>query len=199
MKYGIFILLALFIDPGKIGKVNAAKSEARKAFERGEFKNAVTQYKTLIDSLSVKEDEVTMNLAHSYFNLNDTLNAQNTYLPLTSSPQAKFRSLAHQQLGVLANRQGKFEEALNYFKNSLKADPTNEESRFNYEMVKKKLEEKKKQEEKQQQNKDEKKDDQKKDDQKKDQKEIKVTIGRHIHEPGIACFAFYFTDGADKA
>ena len=41
----------------------------------------------------------------------------------------------------LSHRQGKLEEALTYFKSALKADPANEEARYNYEMVKKKLEE----------------------------------------------------------
>lgn len=167
MKYIVLIVLAFFIDPGKIGKVNTAKEAAKRAYMRGEYQGAIDQYKLLMDSLGVKEDEIAMNLAHSYFELNDTLNATNTYLPLTNSSNPKLRSLANQQLGVLSNRQGKFEEALNYFKNSLKADPTNEEARFNYEIVKKKLEEKKKQE--QQQNKDQQKDDQKKDDQQKDE------------------------------
>lgn len=172
MKWSLLILIAFLVDPGKIGQVNTAKSEAKKAYQRGEYKNAVAQYKILRDSLGVQEEEVNMNLAHSYFQLNDTLNAQNSYLPLTSSLNPKFKSVANQQLGVLANRGGKFEEALNYFKNSLKTDPTNEEARYNYEMVKKKLEEKKKQEEQQQQqNKDNKKDDKKKD--QKDDKENK--------------------------
>ncbi len=171
IKYGLLLLLLLWIDPNKIGKVNKAKSEAKEAFQRGEFKNAVAQYKTLVDSLGVKEDEVTMNLAHSYFQLNDTVNAKNTYSPLTASSNAKIKSLANQQLGVLANREGKFEEALNYFRNALKADPTNEEARYNYEMVKKKLEEKKKEEEKKK-DKDKKKDD-KKDQKNKDNKDQK--------------------------
>ena len=136
IKYGLLLLLLLWIDPNKIGKVNKAKTEAKNAFQRGEFKNAVAQYKTLVDSLGVKEDEVTMNLAHSYFQLNDTVNAKNSYSSLTTSPNAKIKSLANQQLGVLANREGKFEEALNYFRNALKTDPTNEEARYNYEMVK---------------------------------------------------------------
>jgi Ca-activated chloride channel family protein len=174
MKYLVFSLVVLMIDPpGKIGKVNAVKSEAKDHYERGEYKQAAEQYRTLTDSLGVKEDEVSMNLAHSYFQLNDTTNAQNNYLPLTNSSNAKFRSVANQQLGVMANRTGKIEEALNYFKNALKADPSNDEARYNYEMVKKKLEEKKKQEEKQkQQNKDQKKDD-KKNDEKKEEKENK--------------------------
>ncbi len=169
IKYGLLLLLLLWIDPNKIGKVNKAKSEAKEAFQRGEFKNAIAQYKTLVDSLGVKEDEVTMNLAHSYFQLNDTVNAKNSYASLTTSPNAKIKSLANQQLGVLANREGKFEEALNYFRNALKTDPSNEEARYNYEMVKKKLEEKKKEEEKQ--NKDKDKDKDKKKDDKKDQKD----------------------------
>jgi len=147
MKYLLFIILVFFIDPDKIGKVNSAKSEAKKAYERGEYKKAADQYKMLVDSLGVKEDEVSMNLAHSYFKLNDTTNAYQTYMPLASSDNHKIKSLANQQLGVIANRQGKFEEALNFFKNALKADPNNEDARYNYEMVKKKLEEKKKQEE----------------------------------------------------
>ena len=172
MKWSLVLLMVFLVDPSKIGQINNAKSEAKKAYQRGEYKNAVTQYKILTDSLGVNEDEVNMNLAHSYFQLNDTTNAQTSYSSLTSSPNSKFRSLANQQLGVLANRKGKFEEALDYFKSSLKADPTNEEARYNYEMVKKKLEEKKKQEEQQQQqNKDNKKDEKKKD--QKDDKENK--------------------------
>ncbi len=172
MKGTLFLILLNLIDPSKIGKVNTEKSEAKNAYRRGEFKNAITHYKTLTDSLGVKEDEVTLNLAHSYFQLNDTVNAQNSYLPLTNSTNPHFKSIANQQVGVLTNRLGKFEEALNYFKNALKADPSNEEARYNYEMVKKKLEEKKKQEE--QQNKDQKKDDkEQKDDKNKDQKDNK--------------------------
>lgn len=167
MKYILLILLAWVIDPAKIGKVNSAKSQAKEAYQRGEYKDAVTQYKILTDSLGVKEDEVSLNLAHSYFQLNDTTNAQNAYRSLTSSSDRNIKSVSQQQLGVMANRQGKFEEALDYFKNSLKTDPTNEEARYNYEMVKKKLEEKKKQEQQQKNN------DDKKDDQKKDQKDNK--------------------------
>ncbi|CAN5378146.1 hypothetical protein BH09BAC3_BH09BAC3_13430 [soil metagenome] len=170
----VFMLLLFFIDPSKIGKINSAKAEAKKAYERGDFKTAIAQYK-LLDSLGVKEDEVAMNLAHSYFQLNDTLNAQNSYQSLTASSNAKFRSLANQQLGVISNRNGKIEEALQHFKNALKADPSNEEARFNYEMVKKKIEEKKKKEEEQQKkdNKDQKKDDQKKDNKDNKDKENK--------------------------
>lgn len=164
-------LLLLLTDFDKIGKINSLKSEAKKAYTKGDFKTAIEKYKYLVDSLGVKEEEVLLNLANSYFHEKDTANVQNAYLPLTQSKDTKLNSIANQQLGVVANRQGKLEEALNYFKQALKTAPDNEGARFNYEMVKKKLEDKKKQEQKDKdkENKDDKKDDKK--DQKKDQKD----------------------------
>ena len=53
MKYLVFAILAFFIDPGKIGKINSAKSQAKKSYQSGDYKNAAAQYKTLIDSLGV--------------------------------------------------------------------------------------------------------------------------------------------------
>jgi Ca-activated chloride channel family protein len=155
------LIAVLGIDPGLIARINSAKSAAKKAFLAGDYRVAISKYRYLVDSLGVKEDEVLMNLAHSYFNQNDTTNAQASYQKLLTNPNANkaLRSNAFQQLGVINNRQGKLEEALANFKEALKSDPTNEDARYDYEMVKKKLEEKKKQEEQQ------KKDQEKKDDQ----------------------------------
>jgi tetratricopeptide (TPR) repeat protein len=177
------VLLTLPVDPGKIGTINSLKAEAKEAYTKGDFKTAIEKYRYLVDSLSVTEDEVRLNLANAYFEANDTVNTLQHYQPLTQSTNSKIRSVAHQQMGVLANRQGKFEEALASFKQALKADPTNEDARYNYEMVKKKLEDQKKKEEeqkKQDPNKQDKNEDQKKEenkdqkqDQNKDQKDQK--------------------------
>jgi Ca-activated chloride channel family protein len=164
MLKSVLVLMLLLVDPGDIGKINSAKSEAKKAYLAGDYKTAVEKYTYLVDSLGVKEDQVMMNLANSYFQLNDTTKAVSSFQPLTMSGDPKLKSVANQQLGVISNREGKFEEALNYFKQALKANPTNDDARFNYEMVKKKLEEQKKQEQKQQN-----KDQQNKDQEQKDQ------------------------------
>jgi Ca-activated chloride channel family protein len=170
------LLLALLIDPGKISRINALKSEAKEAYTRGDYKTAIEKYRYLKDSLQVTEDEVLLNLAHAYFLANDSVNTFQQYQRLTQSANPKIKSVAHQQLGVLANRQGKFEEALASFKQALRADPANEDARYNYEMVKKKLDEQKKEEEqkkqdpnKQDQNQEQKKEQNK--DQKQDQKQ----------------------------
>ncbi|MBN8650181.1 MAG: hypothetical protein J0L67_02060 [Cytophagales bacterium] len=152
MKVGILILIALLIDPGKIGQVNSLKSQAKAAYLKGDFTTAISKYRTLVDSLGVTEDEVRLNLANAYFEAKDTANTAMAYQPLTQSANTKVRSVAHQQLGVLSNRENKHEEALASFKQALKADPTNEDARYNYEMVKKKLEEQKKKEEEQKKN-----------------------------------------------
>lgn len=171
MKIFLGILLAalLISDIDRIAEINTLKADARKAYQNGDYKTAIQKYQYLIDSLQVKEDEVVMNLANAYFQENDTAQATTTYKSLVASKSPQLRSLSNQQLGVMSNRLEKYEEALSYFKNALRADPTNEGARYNYEMVKKKLEEQKKQEEK---NKDqEKKDQEKKDDQNKDNKD----------------------------
>ncbi|MEQ8302882.1 MAG: hypothetical protein RIB47_05780 [Cyclobacteriaceae bacterium] len=176
MKSFAFILIAaLAINPvDRIAQINSYKAEAKEAYRNGDFETAAAKYRFLIDSLQVNEEEVTMNLANSYFQINDSTAASNYYRPLTQSSKTKMKSLANQQMGVLSNRTGKFEEALEYFKQALRADPTNEDARYNYEMVKKKLEEQKKQEEqKKDQNKDNKEEnkDDKKDQENKDQKQ----------------------------
>ncbi len=163
----LFLATALiFTDLDKIGKINTAKAEAKKAYLSGNFKVAIEKYKYIIDSLGVNEDEVRANLASAYFQLNDTTNAINSYSQLIQTPNKRISSIANQQLGVISNTKGNLEESLNYFKQALKVAPDNEEARYNYEVVKKKLEEKKKQEQK---NKDQK--DQDKKDDNKDQKE----------------------------
>ena len=173
MKLIVAILLisVLSVDPGKIGLVNSVKSEARKAYVSGDYKKAIERYRYLADSLEVTEDEVMLNLANAYFQTNDTTHAASTYESLIGSTKPVIRSKAQQQLGILHYRQGKLEEALNNFKQAIKADANNIDARFNYEMLKKKLEEQKKQEQNQQNKDQKKKDEQNQDQQKKDQQQ----------------------------
>ncbi len=177
MKY---IMVSLFVvafvtDPFRIGKINRAKSEAREAYTSGDYKTAVQKYHYLIDSMKVLEDELKLNLANAYFMMNDTANALTNYESLAGSKINVVRSKAQQQLGIMNYRKQKNEEALNNFKQAIKADPDNMDARYNYELLKKKLDEKKKKEEEQQkkdqQQKDKKDQQQNKDQQNKDQQQ----------------------------
>src|SRR5690349_16588318 len=177
MKFAFLILLtvALAVDPATVKKINSAKSAAEEAFKSGDYSGAIKHYRYLVDSLGVKEDEVILNLANALYLAKDTANAVSQYQSVTQSHKPDISSKAYQQLGIMANQQGRAEEALNLFKQAIKAEPSNDDARYNYEMLKKKLDEqKKKEEEKQQQNKDKEKQDpqnQNKDQQNKDQKD----------------------------
>jgi hypothetical protein len=149
MKYGLLLMLAfLLTDPVKISKINRAKAKAKDAFQAGEYQKAATLYTYLIDSLGVQEDEVLLNRAHAYYLQKDTAHAQSDYQALAQSSKNAIASKADLHLGLIANQNKKSEQALNLFKQAIKADPTNEEARYNYEMLKKKLDAKKKEEEK---------------------------------------------------
>ena len=175
MKLVFLIALTLlsWVDPATVKKINAAKAAAEDAFKNGNYTTAIRHYQYLVDSLGVQEDEVILNLANAYYLARDTASAFNVYQRVTGSPKNDIRSKAHQQLGIMANQQGRAEEALNLFKQAIRAEPSNDDARYNYEMLKKKLEEQKKQEEeKQQQNKDQQKQDQQnKDEQNKEQEQ----------------------------
>ena len=140
------LLLVVSIDPTKIRKVNAAKSQAKEAYNSGDYKTAIERYTYIMDSLGVIEDEMTLNLANSYFQINDTTSAAGVYQSISGSTKPRIRSNAQHQLGVLNHRQGKYEEALQNFKQAIKADANNTDARYNYEMLKKKLDEQKKKE-----------------------------------------------------
>ena len=146
MKYAIILSLFALLtgpDPWKIGRINSKKKEARQAYTSGDYKKAIQTYRYLVDSLNVSEDEITFNLANAYYLTKDTANAQTHYATASQSDKPYIRSRAEQQLGMMANRSGKQEIALNHFKQAVKADPQNDDARYNYEMLKKKLNEEK--------------------------------------------------------
>ena len=50
----ILLILAAFFPLTDIGKINAAKSAAKKAFLKGDYQTAANQYQYLVDSLGVR-------------------------------------------------------------------------------------------------------------------------------------------------
>ncbi len=157
MKYLLLALLTvLTTDPLKVRRINAMKSEAKDAFQSGDYQAAAEKYTVLIDSMGITEDELMLNRAHAYYLLKDTAHATTDYQSLLESAKNEIVSRASNQLGLLTNQSRKPEEALRLFKQAIKADPQNEDARYNYEMLKKKLDKKKQdeQQKKDQQNQD---------------------------------------------
>lgn len=158
MRIAFLLMLAVLLnDPKEIAKINTLKKEAEAAYLKGEYELALAKYTLLRDSLGVEDPALKLNLAHSHYHLGDTAGAKRNYNQLTSSSDNKLKSIAYQQLGVMNKDAGKLEEALQQLKSAIKADPANQDARYNYEVVKKLLEDQKQQ---QQQNQDQQNQDQ---------------------------------------
>jgi hypothetical protein len=134
----LFMLLAVLADDiNRIAAINRLKKEADTAYQNENYEEAVHKYSMLVDSLGHRDEKLMLNYSNACFKSNDTTQAKYLYSQLTGTEDQAIKSIAYQQLGVLANNQKKYQESLHYFKNSLKADPENEDSRYNYELLKK--------------------------------------------------------------
>lgn len=157
MKFLPLILLVIFqTGPGKfnrIARVNDLKDDAKEAYESGNYPAAAGIYETLIDSFDVKSDAVLLNYAHSLLKTGKPKEADAQYREVAANGKDKvIQSSAYQQLGVLATKDNNLQDAVTYFKESLKANTKNDAARYNYELAKKRLEQ---QQDQQDQNQDE--------------------------------------------
>lgn len=138
MKW-LIVIIALngLPDVNRIAKTNRLIREAETAYIAENYSEAVEKYKTLIDSLDYAEEAAVLNLAHALYKTGQKEDASLYYDRILKSKNQSLSSTANQQLGVLAFENQKQEQALEYFKSALKANPQNEEARYNYELVKK--------------------------------------------------------------
>jgi tetratricopeptide (TPR) repeat protein len=143
MPYRILIALLVAWLPDipldKISQVNRLKEEAAISYQQGNYVVALVNYRYLFHSLQIKDDEIQINLAHCYYLSGDTVQARKFYQSSTGATRSVIRSIAWQQLGILAYRQNHFERSADYFKQALKDSPYNEGARYNYELLSKKL------------------------------------------------------------
>ncbi|MCV9387033.1 tetratricopeptide repeat protein [Reichenbachiella ulvae] len=167
----IWLLLGLGTGDNDISKINSLKKQGEEAYKAKKYVDALMTFSMLVDSMGVEDEGVIMNLAHCYARIDQKDKAERHYQKLILSKDKQTQSIAYQQLGALSNNPNTLEKALSFFKSALKADPTNEDARYNYELIKKKLDQQKDQNQDQnqdnqdQQNEDENKEDQDQQDQ----------------------------------
>ncbi len=152
----VFVLLLALVsnDPREIAKINSLKKEAEQAYLNGDYDVAITKYTYLTDSLAISDDQVLLNLGHAYYQKGDTTGAKYNYGKVGSSSDKRLKSIAHQQLGVMDKDAGKLDQSLLQLKSAIKSDPTNKDAVYDYEVVKKLLEEQEQQQQQDQQNQD---------------------------------------------
>ena len=158
MKFVILLLLIWVNDPNDIALINAYKADAEQSFLAEDFSQAVIQYKFLMDSLNVKEDAIYLNLGHAYHQMGDTAQARTAYNQATLSSNAALKSIAYQQLAVISKSNKNLKESLAYLKASIKANPANSDAKYDFELVKKLMQESQDQENKEDQKQEDKED-----------------------------------------
>jgi len=151
----IFLIISNNILENDISKINKLTKNAEKAFKEKNYKIAINDYNTLIDSFNISNEKIHLNLAHSYLLSNDTLKAIENYNMASVTNDNKIKSIAYQQLGNINESKNKLKNAAEFYKKSILSNNSNLDSKYNYELVTKKLkeQEKKKQENKEQNNK----------------------------------------------
>ncbi len=143
MSYILALILSI-ISIDRVDNINKLTKAAEKSFIEKNYKESIENYKILIDSFEYENEKVYLNLGHSYLLSGDTLNAIESYNYASLTENKKVKSIAYQQLGNVNEKNNKLEEALNLYKKSIIADNNNTDSKFNYELVKKKMEKEKK-------------------------------------------------------
>ena len=184
IKFIIIILLNI----NNIDEINRLTKEAEIYFKNEEYDKSIANYKILIDSFDVTNEKIYLNLAHSHFLSNDTAKALENYTYATITDNNEIKSIALQQIGNINESRNKLEEALDFYKESIISDNNNIDSKFNYELVKKKIQEQKenKQENpKEKNNKEDKKEDKKEnsENKKNDEKGNKDEQEKEKNEP----------------
>ena len=146
MKALILILLVLSnnILENNISKINKLTKNAEKAFKEKNYKVAINDYNTLIDSFNISNAKIHLNLAHSYLLSNDTLKAIENYNMASITNNNKIKSIAYQQLGNINESKNKLKNATEFYKKSILSNNSNLDSKYNYELVTKKLKEQEK-------------------------------------------------------
>lgn len=128
-------LLLLPASWTEIGKKNAAIRNAGQAYAKAEYEKSVEKHLALIADFQIKDSNASFNLALSYHYNNQLDEAQRTYSSLLSDSNKTLASYASNQVGVIQAGQKKYSEALESFKYALIKDPSNEEARYNFELL----------------------------------------------------------------
>ncbi len=139
MKQAIVIVLLFFgIFDGfnHIAKTNRLKKEAQNAFLNQKYDVAVARYSFLIDSMKIEDEAMLLNLGNALYR-NDSINkAAERYAQLLGmAKNNNIISAAQNQAGLIDAREQKYKEAIEHFKDALRANPDNEEARYNYELL----------------------------------------------------------------
>ncbi|WP_135434651.1 tetratricopeptide repeat protein [Hymenobacter fodinae] len=129
------LLLSSWGGLTRIHDRNDAIRRGELAYARKDYSTAAEAYKEAAVRLGSQEDQVWLNLAHATARLGRSAEARGYYGHLLTSSTPATRSIALQQLAILATQKGDYAQATTLLRQALIANPRNADARFNYEVL----------------------------------------------------------------
>ena len=131
MKINTFILL-FFIS------LVIAQDKGQKLYKEGKFDEARSYYEHILLNRE-KDDAARFGLGVSAYQQKDVETASQVFNDVMITNDKSLQSKALYKIGTLFNEQKKVEESLTFFKKAIESDPLNEDAKFNYELLKRHL------------------------------------------------------------
>lgn len=148
-KLAVFITLLMFsfaFSQSKEQKALAKEnqellSKAQKDFKEGDFASAEAKYRKVIGS-DPKNTEAKYNLGNLYYRMGKNNEAQKRYIQAIETAQSKSeKHKTYHNLGNVFMNEKQYRPAVEAYKNALRNNPTDDETRYNLALAKKMLEE----------------------------------------------------------
>jgi tetratricopeptide (TPR) repeat protein len=138
MSWSKWILAVFLIIPGswtRVSRLNNAVKTAERSYAEAKYEESVANHLVLINDFEYKSPELSFDLGLSYQYAEKADEAQTWYDQATQSPKKMLVSFAFNQSGVILGNKKEYQTALSKFQSALIKDPTNEQARYNYEML----------------------------------------------------------------
>lgn len=132
------ILAVLLLIPSswtRVTRLNNAINAAEKSYSEANYDQSVTDHLVLVNEYEYQSAELNFDLGLSHQYSEKVDEALTWYDQATQSPNKMLASFAFNQSGVITGNKKEFEAALSKFQSALIKDPTNEQARYNYELL----------------------------------------------------------------
>ncbi|MBI3926596.1 MAG: tetratricopeptide repeat protein [Armatimonadetes bacterium] len=146
--------------------------QADRAFQKGDYQEAGRLYRKALEGAS-GDARALYGLAQCQYRTGKFAEARESFGKALAAGNPEFRARAAYNLGNALFREEKLEEALEAYKTALRWDESDDDARYNIQVLLEKLRQKKDQKNQQKDDKDQKKDQQDKKDQQKDKQDKK--------------------------
>ncbi len=146
MRYFFIILVALLLTGASVEDAR----KANEAYENGQYEKAISLYKKAIDE-DPQNAKLYYNLASAQAQAGQAQEAIRTFEQFKSmSNDPNRKAMADYNIGNILSKAKKWDQAVNYYKKSLRYIAKDEDAKHNYELAQKKQQEQKKQKKKNQ-------------------------------------------------